>query len=58
MLLSIYELTGHENFRMDYRLKNQIQRAAVSIVNNISEGFKRDNNREFRFFLEIQKLSR
>ena len=54
---SIYELTLHENFKKDYGLKDQIQRAAVSIMNNISEGFERDNNREFRNFLGYSKGS-
>jgi len=54
---SIYELTSLENFRKDYDLKDQIQRAAVSIMNNIAEGFKTDNNKEFRNFLGYAKGS-
>lgn len=54
---SIYELTSLENFKKDYGLKDQIQRAAVSIMNNISEGFERDNNKEFRNFLGYAKGS-
>jgi four helix bundle protein len=48
---SIYELTSLANFRKDLGLKDQIQRAAVSIMNNISEGYERDNNKEFIIFL-------
>jgi len=44
---SIYELTSSAKFNKDYGLKDQIQRAAVSIINNIAEGFERDNNKEF-----------
>jgi four helix bundle protein len=54
---SIYELTSLDNFKKDYGLKDQIQRAAVSIMNNISEGFERDNNKEFRNFLTYAKGS-
>ena len=54
---SIYELTSLEIFKKDYGLKEQIQRAAVSIMNNISEGFKKDNNKEFRNFLGYAKGS-
>jgi four helix bundle protein len=54
---SIYELTSREIFKKDYGLKEQIQRAAVSIMNNISEGFERDNNKEFRNFLGYAKGS-
>jgi four helix bundle protein len=54
---SIYELTWLEIYKKDYGLKEQIQRAAVSIMNNISEGFKKDNNKEFRNFLGYAKGS-
>ncbi len=54
---SIYELTSLDNFKKDYGLKDQIQRASVSIMNNISEGFERDNNKEFMRFLSYSKGS-
>jgi len=54
---SIYELTASDVFKKDYGLKDQIQRAAVSIMNNISEGFERDNNKEFMNFLGYAKGS-
>jgi four helix bundle protein len=54
---SIYELTSIDNFKRNYGLKDQIQRAAVSIMNNIAEGFERDNNKEFRNFLGYAKGS-
>jgi four helix bundle protein len=54
---SIYELTHLEIFKKDYGLKDQIQRAAVSIMNNISEGYERDNNKEFIKFLGYCKGS-
>jgi len=54
---SIYELTSMERFKKDYGLKDQIQRAAVSIMNNISEGFERNNNREYKNFLGYAKGS-
>lgn len=41
----------------DYRFKNQIQSASVSIMNNIAEGFERRTNKEFRNFLFIAKGS-
>ena len=40
-----------------YGLKNQMQRAAVSIPSNISEGFERNSNKEFIYFLFIAKGS-
>ena len=41
----------------DYGFKNQIQRAAVSIMNNIAEGFERKTNNEFKQFLYVAKGS-
>lgn len=54
---SVYELTSLEKFRKDYSLKDQIQRSAVSIMNNIAEGFERNNNKEFIKFLKYSKGS-
>lgn len=54
---SIYALTSSSQFNKDYGLKEQIQRASVSIMNNLSEGFERDNNKEFIKFLGYSKGS-
>ena len=54
---SIYKLTSSEKFKKDYGLKDQIQRAAISIMNNIAEGFERNNNKEFIKFLGYSKGS-
>lgn len=54
---SIYELTALKNLSKDFGLKDQVQRASVSIMNNISEGYERDNNREFIKFLGYSKGS-
>ena len=53
----IYSLTRHSEFAKDYGLKDQIQRAAVSIGSNIAEGFERDSNAEFMKFLSYAKGS-
>ena len=41
----------------DYNFRNQIFSAAVSIMNNIAEGFERNTNKEFKNFLYIAKGS-
>lgn len=53
----IYKITSKVKFSKDYGLKDQIQRAAVSIMNNIAEGFEREGNAEFIRFLSISKGS-
>ena len=53
----IYRLTRVGAFAKDWGLKDQIQRAAVSICSNIAEGFERSGNKEFSHFLWIAKGS-
>lgn len=41
----------------DYGFRDQIQRAAVSIMNNIAEGFESGTDAKFIYFLNIAKGS-
>ena len=41
----------------DFTFKNQITGAGISVMNNISEGFCRNSDAEFRQFLNISKGS-
>ena len=53
----IYAVTGEGEFAKDYGLKDQIRRAAVSVISNIAEGFSRQTDKEFMQFLHIAKGS-
>ncbi|MBU4057058.1 four helix bundle protein [Patescibacteria group bacterium] len=41
----------------DFSFRDQIQRAVISIMNNIAEGFERRTNKELKNFLFIAKGS-
>jgi four helix bundle protein len=53
----IYRLTSGSKFSRDFGLRGQIQRAAVSVMSNIAEGFERGGNQEFTQFLYVAKGS-
>lgn len=53
----IYRLTNTELFSRDFGLKDQIRRSAISVPSNISEGYERDGNNQFLYFLAISKGS-
>jgi four helix bundle protein len=54
----IYQaINDNPKFFRDYRLTNQIQGAAISVMSNIAEGFSRRSNKEFIQFLFISKSS-
>ncbi|HXT64948.1 MAG TPA: four helix bundle protein [Pyrinomonadaceae bacterium] len=53
----IYKITSGGAFARDYDLRNQIRRAAVSVMSNIAEGFERSGTGEFNQFLATAKGS-
>ena len=54
---AIYEATRQGVFAKDFGLSGQIQRAAVSVMSNIAEGFERGGRAEFHQFLSHAKAS-
>ena len=43
----VYDLTDDEPFANDFGLRDQIRRAAVSIMSNIAEGFNSRTQKRF-----------
>jgi four helix bundle protein len=57
LVKQIYLLTANGKLNRDFGLRDQLQRAAVSISTNIAEGFERSSRREYVRFLLIAKGS-
>lgn len=57
LVSEIYRVTRSGPFANDHGLSGQIQRAAVSIMSNIAEGYERSSKTEFHRFLLIAKGS-
>ena len=55
----VHTIEIYKRFQLvsDFGFKNQIQRASISISNNIAEGFERGSDRDFRRFLFISQGS-
>ena len=51
----IYKIYGEGKLSKDFGLKDQICRAAVSIMSNIAEGFGRKSSRDFAHFLDLAR---
>lgn len=57
LTVEIYRITAHGEFAKDFGLRDQIRRAAVSVMSNIAEGFDRGSRGEFHQFLVVAKAS-
>lgn len=53
----LFEVFKGEKARTDFGLRDQVNRSAGSVMDNIAEGFERGGNREFVQFLSIAKGS-
>jgi four helix bundle protein len=54
---NIYRISNTGAFKRDFPLRDQIRKAAISVMSNIAEGFERDGRREFIQFLALAKGS-
>ncbi|MFO0774763.1 MAG: four helix bundle protein [Nitrospiraceae bacterium] len=54
---TMYQVTTSRKFSRDFGLSSQLQRAAVSVMANIAEGFERNRAAEFHQYLSIAKGS-
>src|SRR5216684_7039752 len=52
-----YALSAKAQFRNQHSLRDQLERAAVSVSNNIAEGFERGTTQELLTFIYISRGS-
>ncbi|KXK21943.1 MAG: 30S ribosomal protein S23 [Bacteroidetes bacterium OLB12] len=57
LVKEIYGVTGNGKAATDFGFRDQIRRAAISVINNIAEGFGRTSNKEFIRYLEFSFTS-
>lgn len=53
----VYDLTGKSVFKQDFGLREQVQKAAVSCMSNVAEGFDSDTKQQFIQMLAYTKRS-
>ncbi|MBN1537176.1 MAG: four helix bundle protein [Anaerolineales bacterium] len=57
LVKQLYILTREGELSRDFGFKDQIQRASVSVMTNIAEGFDCESKKEFSRFLGIARRS-
>jgi len=54
---AIYQISNQKEFAKDFRFRDQIRSASVSIMANIAEGFDSSSDKEFLRFLGFARRS-
>ena len=57
LIEEVYRLTSQPNFRAPSSFKSQVERATLSVSNNVAEGFERGTKNELISFLYIARGS-
>ena len=57
LVSDVYAVSSTGAFAKDFGLRDQVRRAAVSVMSNIAEGFERSGDKEFLQFLSLAKAS-
>lgn len=57
LAIEVYDLTSRSEFRNRYSLRDQLERATVSVSNNIAEGFERGTTQELLTFIYVARGS-
>lgn len=53
----VFKLMNETDLSKDFALKDQMNRSSISIPSNIAEGFDRESNNQFSYFLKVSKGS-
>ena len=54
---AVYDATKRDRFARDFGLRDQITRAAASVMSNLAEGFERGSRSEFHQYIVVAKAS-
>jgi len=54
---SVYRVSRNKPFSRDFKMRDQINGAALSVMSNIAEGYERNRISEFVYFLRVAKAS-
>lgn len=57
LVKEVYKISNQGEFKRDFGLRDQMQRASVSIMTNIAEGFARYNTKDSIRFLNYSQSS-
>ncbi|MBL7825701.1 MAG: four helix bundle protein [Saprospiraceae bacterium] len=57
LVKTTYQICNQDSIQNDWETKNQLKRAALSIMNNLAEGFGRFGDKDSLRFYDIAKAS-